>query len=51
MKVIQIYKSRLSLIVESKWMPSLSTNSTDLEKVLYFDLLKSTYACLTYKKN
>ena len=51
MKVIEIYKSRLSLIVENKWMPSLPTNSTDLEKALYFNILKSTYACLTYKKN
>lgn len=51
MKAIEIYKSRLSLIVENKWMPSLPTNSTDLEKALYFNILKTTYACLTYKKN
>jgi TDG/mug DNA glycosylase family protein len=51
MKVIEMYKRRLSLIVENKWMPRLPTNSTDLEKSLYFDLLKSTYAYLTYKKN
>ena len=51
MKVIEIYKSRLSLIVENKWMPSLPTNSTDLENALYFNILKSTYACLTHKKN
>ena len=38
LKVIEIYKSRLSLIVENKWMPSLPTNSTDLEKALYFNI-------------
>jgi len=51
MKVIEFYKSRLSLTVENKWIPSLPTNSTDLEKALYFNILKSMYACLTYKKN
>jgi hypothetical protein len=50
MKLIAIYKSKLSSILPQDLMPRISQNSTAKDKQLYLELLRDSYCKLTYRR-